>query len=34
VTDSAIAILGAKREAVRIVFTEIEKSDGTLASDL
>ncbi|TDC29647.1 tautomerase family protein, partial [Kribbella albertanoniae] len=27
VTDSAIAILGAKREAVRIVFTEIEKSD-------
>ena len=37
VTDSAIAILGAKRESVRIVFTEIEKSDvangGTLASD-
>ncbi|GAA0589529.1 4-oxalocrotonate tautomerase [Kribbella sandramycini] len=37
VTDAAIEILNAKREAVRIVFTEIEKSDvangGTLVSD-
>ena len=37
VTDSAIAILGAKRESVRIVFTEIEKTDvangGTLVAD-
>ena len=37
VTESAIAILGAKRESVRIVFQEIEKTDvangGTLASD-
>ncbi|WP_328995692.1 tautomerase family protein [Kribbella sp. NBC_01245] len=37
VTEAAISILNAKREAVRIVFTEIEKSDvangGTLVSD-
>ena len=37
VTDNAISILGAKREAVRIVFQEIEKSDvangGVLVSD-
>ena len=37
VTDAAIAILGAKRESVRIVFQEIEKTDvangGTLAAD-
>ncbi|MFC0622687.1 tautomerase family protein [Kribbella deserti] len=37
VTEAAISILNAKRESVRIVFTEIEKSDvangGTLVSD-
>ncbi|WP_238163739.1 sodium:solute symporter family transporter [Kribbella pittospori] len=37
VTESAIAILGAKRESVRIVFTEIEKTDvangGVLVAD-
>ncbi|GGK83183.1 hypothetical protein GCM10007964_27200 [Sphaerisporangium melleum] len=37
VTDAAVDILKARREAVRIVFTEIEKSDvangGTLESD-
>lgn len=37
VTEAAISILNAKREAVRIVFTEIEKSDvangGILVSD-
>ncbi|WP_248960332.1 tautomerase family protein [Sphaerisporangium perillae] len=37
VTDAAIGILKARRESVRIVFTEIEKSDvangGTLESD-
>ncbi|MBB5818792.1 4-oxalocrotonate tautomerase [Streptosporangium becharense] len=36
-TDAAVDILKARREAVRIVFTEIEKSDvangGVLESD-
>ncbi|GIH92010.1 hypothetical protein Psi01_26400 [Planobispora siamensis] len=37
VTDAAVDVLKARREAVRIVFTEIEKSDvangGVLESD-
>jgi 4-oxalocrotonate tautomerase len=37
VTESAIAILNAKRESVRIVFQEIETTDvangGVLVSD-
>ena len=37
VTESAVSILGAKRESVRIVFTEIETTDvangGILRSD-
>lgn len=37
VTDAAVEILKARREAIRILFVEIEKADvangGTLESD-
>jgi 4-oxalocrotonate tautomerase len=33
VTDEAVAILGARRQDVRIVYTEITANGGVLASE-